>query len=320
MPGQPLNPASANPASLAAPGQPLSGPFFQSVEADGLTDLREVFVAGKRSAAECEDAVVISADYLAVFDGMSSPFGRKTTPSTGWQASTAAARMLCTLAPDLDAAEAIAELSRAVAAVRPRELDGPFGTVCAIYSRSKRQIWRVGDVALRIGDAEYPANKRVDTAMTLFRQAVDQALLAAGKSIAELRETDPGLRASEPLLRVQHHLANRSGEWGYGVLDGSPVPSEYLEIFPINEEATQIVLATDGFPTAAASLREASEELAAALARDPLCINELAGMGKAPRSSQTVPDDRAYLRLELSHQAAPAPMSSEPDLSLGGTR
>lgn len=283
----------------SSPRQTLVGPLFHTADAAGVHDLREVFVAGKRSEAECEDAVVISAGYLAVFDGMSSPFGRKTVPSTGWQATSAAAQALCRASPEADAAEVVAALSHAVATVRPYRIDGPFGTVCAIYSRSKQQIWRIGDVALRIDDTEYPATKRVDTAMTLFRQAVNQALLAAGTPLEELQATDPGLRASEPLLRVQHHLANRPGDWGYGVLDGSPVPTEHLEVVPVDDGVAQVVLATDGFPTASKSLREASEQLSAALLRDPLCINELAGMGKAPGAGQKMPDDRSYLRFGL---------------------
>lgn len=292
---EPLSPAS--PASSASSASPASS---ASSTACANHDVLELFVAGKRPATRCEDAIVVCPGYLAVFDGMSSPFGKQVSPSTGWLASTAAADALLQVRQEAGAEEVVAALADAVAAVRPEQLDGPFGTVCAIYSRHRRQIWRVGDIALRIGETEYPAGKRVDTAMVLFRQAVNHGRLAGGMPLGELLESDPGLRAAEPLLRVQHHLANRVGPLGYGVLDGLPVPAEYLEILPVGSEIEQIVLASDGFVSAAPSFAQAESALAQALARDPACINELSGMGKAPKNGIGMPDDRAYLRFRLS--------------------
>ena len=63
------------------------------------------------------------------------------------------------------------------------------------------------------------------------------------------------------------------------------------------EPGTEVVLATDGYPTPAPTLTQAEAELAALLARDPLRIEKAAPGTKGRRPGHASYDDRAYVRL-----------------------
>lgn len=110
---------------------------------------------------------------------------------------------------------------------------------------------------------------------------------------------DPGRAAILPLLRLQPSFANLDGEWGYGVINGTPVPPRYRIIRHIN--ADRLVLATDGYPrlvfNGLPDFVAAEQHLAAMLAKDPLCVSELRST-KMPRHGDASFDDRTWLEVE----------------------
>ena len=268
-----------------------------------VVGLVEAFVRGKAPADaagdECEDHVVIAAGFAAVVDGMSSPLRQPSEAPTGTRFARVIGQAISTLPPDSTAGDAIALLTDAVSAIRT-DHRGPSGAVVAIVSIARREVWRVGDVHLRIGDRHLPGTKRVDEIGADYRALVNHASLLGGATVDEIRTTDPGLSSLRPLLESQEELANRPGEFGYGVIDGTHVPVERIEVFELPPETVEIALATDGFLSAASTLDAAEAELAEAIDADPACLGpELRGMGKAVAPGATHPDDRAYLRLRL---------------------
>lgn len=281
----------------------------QSAEPCALVELsgenayaQEWFIAPKSAVSACEDALVVTEHFAAVVDGMSSPLRDRGQAPSGRLYAETVAREIARLEPNVSARRAVDTISQALTHIRPDHA-GPSGAVAAVYSRARREIWRIGDIHLRIGDRVVPGEKRVDQAMTLFRAAVVAAHAAAGESLDALRDQDPGLAASRPLLELQHHLANRDAAFGYGVLDGSAVPDCHIEVFPVAGAAT-VVFASDGYPGPAATLACAERELFAAIAHDPACIGELAAMGKPLRPGAETPDDRTYLRFDPSSSYA----------------
>ncbi|WP_051215217.1 hypothetical protein [Granulicoccus phenolivorans] len=259
--------------------------------------MQHTFISGSRGVVEyaitpksddrpCEDALVITDDFVAVIDGMSDPQG-DLAPGEVAGHSTQLAHAITALPPDIAATEALAILAA---------LPTRAGAVLAIFSRTRREIWRVGDVNWAVDGVHHVPTKRVDDAMTLFRSAVNHAHLAAGAGLEDIITTDPGLTATFPLLHAQRSLANQPGPWGYGVLNGTPIPAEHLAVVDVTD-ATEVVLTSDGYPVPAASLAAAERELAEALLADPACLDRLAGMGKAPKPGAHGPDDRTYVRI-----------------------
>lgn len=236
-----------------------------------------------------EDGLVVTSGFVAVFDGMSDPVHGDDVAA----ATAALVDGVLGLAPDATAREAVDALS----ACRQGH---PGGAVGVIFSRARREVWRVGDVHWAFAGTMHPGSKQVDEAMTHFRAAVNWATMAGmgAGGLAYVRDHDPGLAATFPLLRAQGTLANRPGPFGYGVFDGGPVPDELVEVTAIHGSG-DLVFASDGYLSPAGTLAEAEADLARAIARDPACIAELSGMGKALQPGANGPDDRTYVRIRI---------------------
>ncbi|MDO5533572.1 MAG: hypothetical protein Q4F65_02835 [Propionibacteriaceae bacterium] len=273
--------------------RPPAFPIFTVPAGHGIVD--EAFLEGKSIAANCEDALVITDDFVAVIDGMSSPLASGGGPRSGRLFALGVARAVQDLPSGIDARTAIDRITEALASITV-EHSGPSGAVAAIYSRTRGEVWRVGDIHVAIAGQEHPGEKAVDVAYGQFRAAINAAQIAAGTSLDQILARDPGQEAAAELLRWQHHLANRETDYGYGVLNGTAVPTAYIEVMEVPSGAS-VILATDGYLGPAPSLEQAETELSAALRADPACIGELQGMGKGLRGRQAHPDDRTYVRL-----------------------
>lgn len=255
-------------------------------------EVLESFIQGKQLPAECEDALLLSSHHVGVFDGMSSPLA-KNSERTGRLFAKCAEQACRTLPAESTAMEVIPAVTSVLANLSVHHA-GPFGAVGAVYSVARREIWRVGDVHVRINGEHFPGTKEVDSAMSAFRAAFNSAILANDPE-ADLQQNDRGLAAVTPLLEVQGYLANHVGPFGYGVLNGDDIPTDLIEVMPVSA-GDEVVLATDGYLTAAPSLAQAEDELRAAQERDPLAIGELQSMAKCLRPHFHSHDDRTYLR------------------------
>ncbi|KUO14762.1 hypothetical protein [Streptomyces dysideae] len=176
----------------------------------------------------------------------------------------------------------------------------PPSAVAAVVVPGLRQVWRVGDVHVAVSRAgrweQYPADKSIDEAASAVRAAYLHCLLAAAPR-RELPPQGPGRQLILPLLRYQTLLANRADlPYGYGVLNGTPVPERFIETIDLDDNAEEVVLASDGYLSPAPCLEQAEADLAASLAADPLRIGthpSTKGMAPGARSV----DDRTYVRL-----------------------
>lgn len=277
-------------------------PWFKECRLISMT-VRESFLAGKDPTApeSCEDLIVIAENFVAVIDG--------ATDKSGWQlggkfggrvAAESIALSIEELPLDIDAFEAMKRLNsnlRRVSDFGPEE--APSASV-AIYSRTRNEIWRVGDVNWYLPDSDRRGaqGKRIDRVAADMRAAVTLAASADGAPITELLESDPGRDAILPLLKRQHTFRNEVGEWGYGAIDGRSTPVSLVEITSLEDRDRTVILASDGYRNVYSTLDETEVELAAQLLIDPLCVRELRGT-KGVKPGNASFDDRAYVRIEL---------------------
>jgi len=266
----------------------------------------EQFVEAKNDARVCEDIIVAADNFVAVIDGASDATGASFNGLTGGRlAAEAVADAIRGLPTATDArtfadtlSEAVRESVAAVAGDLGPDVRWPVA-VAACVSRETRQVWRVGDCNIVIGGVFHPGEVGVDGASCRFRAAVNTALVNQGMSVSEIIETDPGHKAARVLIDQQQHLANRVSPWGFGCFNGQRVPDEYLEIIAIPETATEVVLASDGYPEVRGSLAATEAALRALIERDPAAMSEMWAMGKPMKPGANAPDDRAYLRLTV---------------------
>lgn len=266
----------------------------------------EQLVQAKSSDPErCEDSVVVGDNFIAVIDGATDKTGRRYAGVYGGRfAARVLGRRIECLPHDIEATDAIDALTDALrAAVAEHdpsisvEADDAPTASCVIWSKTRGELWRVGDVALRLGTARASYKpKRIDVLAAGVRSAHMQALILAGESMRALIH-DPGRKLILPLLEEQYrfrNLASRKARYAFGAVDGRAVPPRFLEVIDC-AGVDQITIATDGYPRIAATLEATERYLQHDLARDPLRIGRHPST-KGVRTGHESFDDRAYIR------------------------
>lgn len=296
-----------NPGIVSAPGLP--GPRARRNDPHTVHCMRilESLTHGKHPDQHlCEDMLVLRPDLVAVIDGATDRTGRKIdfegeSLSSGLFAARVAAASLNRLPAGTDPIAAVSVLTHdfnaavltALGAVSPEDL--PSASV-VVYDDVLRVVWRLGDCSFRVDDRVEMGTKRIDQVVTDFRIAYLTALTSATDVVDP--DVDAARELIRPLIRVQGVFANQPGEFGYGVLNGAPVPPAFIEIHPVPSAACDVVLASDGYPSLPADLATAEAALVDLLTRDPGCT-QIYRNTKGLRPGNLSYDDRAWVRLRL---------------------
>lgn len=260
----------------------------------------EQYMQGKISAEANEDRLVITQHFAGVIDGVSSSQPVDGRPG-GIVAADAVASVIEGLPPDATAAEFAALATEATQKAIGEALNSPRRPAASvvIWSPALGQVWRIGDCLASVdGMACFPEGKDIDRLTAGMRSAVIRAHLGFGlRTEDDIRTRDHGREVIEHLLGVQSYFANNPGDrLGYGVIDGTPVPERFIEILHAPQART-IVLASDGFPSAAPTLAEAQAARRRIMEQDPLGIRETERVG-ALKEGWTSYDDATYVRIE----------------------
>jgi hypothetical protein len=252
-----------------------------------------------------EDRLAFSDAYIAVIDGATS---KNSQTFNGFSGGAYVARIiedsLSVIQPGLSGSDLIAEISKIVdnhLAQTSRSERRP-SAVAAILSLHAKTITRVGDVGVMINGIGAIPQKTIDQIAANARAAFTRAELARGKiKLDTIKRCDPGRAFILPLLEAQYVFQNNASNiYGYGCIDGSDVPSKFINVtrLSVGEEA---VLATDGYPILCRTLTEAEAKLSRSLRDDPMRIdNDLGTKGYDPETQASY-DDRTYLRIVLEN-------------------
>lgn len=319
-----LLPLPVSGMTVPAP-RPASGPE----PGGGAWEVIERVTVPKGAAANEDELLVADGGLVAVVDGATDKSGRDYGGLTGGARAARCVRdTLARMAADTAPDRAVDQITTALAKLRTQwnvPADDPVApsAAAAVVVPALRLIWRVGDVhvALRRGATwtRLPATKRIDDVLAGTRAAYTHCMIAGGRSEEEIAAQDPGREVILPVLKEQGRLANRPGPYGYGVLDGTPVPADFVEVIPFDDQVEEIVLASDGFLSPAATLTTAEAELQAAIAQDPLRIGMNPGT-KGVKPGAVSFDDRTYVRLRRSPGpawAATPPGAATPERDSG---
>ena len=277
-------------------------------------ELVEAFSEGKYGEpARCEDAVV-TGSVFAVVDGATDQSGvRFELDGEIVTGGRFVARTVVATLEDIDPCLSHREMADAVTAAVGRAVQSQHPSLPAnhrpsaslvVFNPVRDEIWWAGDcrfaVRLPAVIAEPATGKYIDVLNGDMRAAVHEALKASGAAWVPLPgDTDPARAAIQPLLSLQAALQNTTGRFGFGVINGYPIPDQHLHRYDVSN-ASEVVLASDGYPVlqiaGGLERQRAEEHLAALLAADPLCTRQLVGTHafRAPLLSY---DDRSWLQL-----------------------
>lgn len=267
----------------------------------------EHFIQGKTGdEAACEDRLVVTDDFIAVIDGVTSRAGTTLQGmSTGRFAAQVLFEGIKEMHPRSTARETVDKLtarledhSRTAFKNEGRAPHTPWDYPAAavlIYARHAGEIWRVGDSSFAFdGGQAHTRTLAQEETWQQLRRAYLLAQIAKGASEKELLNDDPTWSVLTPLIAEMKVFANHEGDFGYGVLNGKDVPDKYVEIFDA-AGAQEIVLASDGYPEVLPTLKETEERLDEILKEDPL-MYRLHPQVKGVKKGNVSFDDRSYIR------------------------
>ena len=266
----------------------------------------EQSVIPKNPAKKSEDGIVVTNDFIAVIDGSTSktPYHHCPWMSNGRYAMQLVSRYIRRMPADISCQQFCKGITKAIAhhywlrfpkqqmAAHPEER---LTASAVIYSRLRREVWLVGDCHCLIGDQYYDNPKPYEQQLAEMRAAKVVALLAEGYTESQLRQSyDPAREVMIPTMIEVMKNQNIT----YAVIDGFPIPQQFVPVITLDFQPWEIVLASDGYPFLAPTLAETEALLEAQRQNDPLNIGKFKAT-KAFVEGNNSFDDRSYIRFTV---------------------
>ncbi len=283
----------------------------------------ESSIIGKKSPEACEDGMVVTDDFIAVIDGSTSKTPKHLNPD---MKNGRYAMMLISeyIQEELKADASVDEFCQGVTAyiynkvyeklgVEERLKEHPEERLTAsaiLYSRTRNEIWMVGDCQAIIAGKFYENGKPYEE--KIARKRVE--LIEQGLSPAEAR------KQIEPLL-IKAMLSGQNQT--YTVIDGFPIYREGVKVVSVSDSSSvqdsvpasdsvpcsdsvsasgtipssssEIVLASDGYPFLKPTLAASEAALAEQIANDPQNIHSFIATKGIVEGNKSF-DDRTYIR------------------------
>ena len=271
-------------------------------------------IVGKKSQEACEDGLVVTDDFIAVIDGSTSKTPKHLNPD---MKNGRYAMMLISeyIREELKADASVDDFCQGVTAyiynkvyeklgVEERLKEHPEERLTAsaiLYSRTKNEVWMVGDCQAIIDGKLYENGKPYEE--EIARKRVE--LIEQGLSPAEAR------KQIEPLL-IEAMLSGQNQN--YTVIDGFPIYREGVKVVALKmnpassgietyfQEQTnpvsspnEVVLASDGYPFLKPTLAASEASLAEQIANDPQNIRSFIATKGIVEGNKSF-DDRTYIR------------------------
>ena len=289
----------------------------------------ESSIIGKKSPEACEDGMVVTDDFIAVIDGSTSKTPKHLNPD---MKNGRYAMMLISeyIREELKADASVDDFCQGVTAyiynkvyeklgVEERLKEHPEERLTAsaiLYSRTRNEVWMVGDCQAIIDGKLYENGKPYEQAIA--RKRVE--LIEQGLSPAEAR------KQIEPLL-IEAMLSGQNQT--YTVIDGFPIYREGVKVVSVSDSSSvqdsvpasdscsvqdpvscsssasasdtipssssEIVLASDGYPFLKPTLAASEAALAEQIANDPQNIRSFIATKGIVEGNKSF-DDRTYIR------------------------
>lgn len=289
----------------------------------------ESCIIGKKSQEACEDGMVVTDDFIAVIDGSTSKTPKHLNPD---MKNGRYAMMLISeyIQEELKADASVDEFCQGVTAYIYNKVYEKLGveerlkerleerlTASAIlYSRTRNEVWMVGDCQAIIDGKLYENGKPYEE--KIARKRVE--LIEQGLSPAEAR------KQIEPLL-IKAMLSGQNQT--YTVIDGFPIYREGVKVVSVSDSSSvqgsvsssdsssvqdpvscsgsasasdtipssssEIVLASDGYPFLKPTLAASEAALAEQIANDPQNIRSFIATKGIVEGNKSF-DDRTYIR------------------------
>lgn len=262
----------------------------------------ETHMQGKIDLKQCEDAYVVSDDFIAVIDGVTSKsdftYQEKTT---GKIAAEIVKDVLLNMSRQAEIDYILESVNRRFVEFY-QTVNFPYNkkekglqAVCVIYSDYFRTIWMIGDCQVLVDGVLHAATKKSDDILSQMRSLILHILKEDPQK--DWKEAQREARSIiEPWILKSNQFANTHKDvFGYAMINGEQIPKTLIQNIVLDENQHEIVLASDGYPKVKNTLKESEEYLAGILEKDPACYC-IYPSTKGVLEKQTSFDDRTYIR------------------------
>lgn len=273
-------------------------------------EILEKHIEGKKiNIYECEDELVVTDDFIAVIDGVTSKSAIKLNNSTtGRFAAETIADVIKKFKKDISIEEAVTDMTEAIEDVyisnslldtaRNNVTDRLAASVI-IYSRFCNEVWSIGDCQCMVDGEVHTFPKVIDDIISDARALYIETELLNGKTVEELLQKDTSREYVLPLIKAAAGFENSSisSEYAFGVIDGFKTNEKSVHVIK-TENCRTVILASDGYPKLFDTLEKSEDYLNHIIENDPLCFREYKctkGLVKGNKSF----DDRTYIRFRI---------------------
>ena len=269
-------------------------------------EIIEQFILGKQDAETCEDSLVITDDYIAVVDGVTSSgdisFNGKRT---GRVAAELISKVVAEMPSDLNIEEIITLINGRIedfystsGFAGEKYINGPEAAL-GIYSKYHQKIWIIGDCQAIVNGKLFWSEKRLDKAIAEMRSLISNIdMCKTGQSEEEYFAEGDVLRpfVLDWVKKARIFANTEFKDFGYSVINGKEIPKSLIREIDV-ATGQNVVLATDGYPDLRESLVESESALLKIMAEDPFAINAYP-QTKGLKIGNFSFDDRAFVKFK----------------------
>lgn len=267
----------------------------------------EQFIDGKVNIDTCEDNLIITNNFIAVIDGVSSKSDyRKDGKTTGKLASEIIGQVIENLAQNSTIEQVIESINTEFQSFYDSNLfpydKASLGlqAMLALYSKYHQQVYLIGDCQAVIEGNRYINPKLIDTTLEHLRSLIVHVEVAkTGEDLKDyFSKGDQAREQILPWITESTIFANdNTSPWGYSVLNGESVPTSLIKVIDVPDNS-QVILASDGYPFVEETLEASEMKLQLLLEDDPYLIQTVKST-KGLTKGATSFDDRTYIRFTI---------------------
>lgn len=272
----------------------------------------EQFIEGKsQEQFKCEDLIFTGKRFFAVIDGATSKNNflveGKTTGRMATELIKVALQKLDSIAIPLNLETILNSIHDEFDAVYNRYFKGVSNNIkmtasAVIYDSKMEKIYIVGDPKIMLFEDghwnDYSQSHKINIKNAEKRAQKIERLLSGGAATVEsLLKHDLGrMHILGDLLAQSKHQNNSKSPFRYYTFDGTRFDPDKVRVIDTNN-ATEIILASDGYLQLKSTLIDSENHLKKALKEDPLLYKTYKET-KGCYEGQNSFDDRSYLKLE----------------------
>lgn len=267
----------------------------------------ESFIKGKISEAMCEDRLVISDNFIAVIDGVSSKSHYLDNgKTTGNIASGIIKDIIKSMPKETSLQKFVLMVNEGYENYYNNssfDLDiDRYGlqAMAVVYSDFEKKIRLIGDCVAVVEDDYFINPKLSDIVLEELRSLKAHIDLHNSNLTDEeyFDENEAARKFIEPLIIESTVFANdNSTRWGYSVLNGKDIPIDLCKVINVKKGET-IILASDGYPHVFNTLDDTEENLKKVIENDPYFYKDFIST-KGLKHGQISYDDRTYVKFEV---------------------